>query len=152
MGTIVPGVVQALTRAPTGRMKLDGSQESGFSLMEVIVALVIATIAVVGLAYSFGMGRAFINRFEMARSGLGAAQNLMETLTVTPPTDTLLSVGLHQRPFVLEGAVVGMLAWNVVLVGATGTGSDLKQVTTMASWVAGSQRDTVQLTRLMPKQ
>ena len=121
--------------------------------MEVLVALVIATIAVVGLAYSFGMGRAFINRFEMARSGLSAAQNLMETLTVTPPTDTLLSLGLHQRAFVLDGAAVGTLAWNVVLVRATGgAGSDLKQVTTMASWVTGSQRDTVQLTRLMPKQ
>src|SRR2546426_12733052 len=38
--------------------------EQGFSLIEAVVATVIAALAVVGLAHTFGLGRAFINRFE----------------------------------------------------------------------------------------
>ena len=48
-------------------MRLRGS-ESGFSLMEAIVATAIAVIAVLGLAYSFGQGRAMIGRYEISRA------------------------------------------------------------------------------------
>ena len=127
--------------------------ERGFSLMEVLVALAISVIAVVGLAYSFGMGRAFINRFEVARAALGAAQDQMETLAVLSPSDALLAVGPHSRPFLLGSDVVGTVAWNVTLVGASGyPGTDLKQVSVMVSWTQGTMADTIHLSRLFPRQ
>ena len=47
---------------PYGVRSDDRGAQSGFTLVEAIVATTIATIAVVGLAYSFGTGRALVNR------------------------------------------------------------------------------------------
>ena len=38
--------------------------ERGVGLMEVIVATIIAVIAIVALAYTFGMGRGLVNRYD----------------------------------------------------------------------------------------
>ena len=48
--------------------------------------LLIASIAVLGLAYTFGVGRGMVNRYEIARAALGGAQDPLELCTSLPLT------------------------------------------------------------------
>jgi hypothetical protein len=125
-----------------------------------MVAAAIAIVAVVGLAYTFGMGRSFINRFEIARAALAAAQKQFETLSVTAPTDTTFAPGLHAQLFALDGATLGLETWKVEMVDDPADGlspadlvpGDLKRVTLKIAWKQGTQADSIQLTRLFPLQ
>ncbi len=119
--------------------------------MEAIVATVIATIAVVGLAHSFGLGRSFINRFETARAALGVAQKRLEILHAKSDPLTNLATGvLHLGPFVHAGHQVGKEEWNVTWYDdpATPDPQDLKLVTVRVFWGQGAITDTVTLKRL----
>ena len=49
--------------------------------MEALTAATISVIAVLGLAYSFGVGRGMVNRYEVAHAALGEAQAQLEALT-----------------------------------------------------------------------
>jgi type II secretory pathway pseudopilin PulG len=141
-----------------------GLHQSGFSLVEALVAAVIAVIAVVGLAYSFGQGRAMIARYEIARAALAAAQDRMETLSVTPATDSTLALGpgrtpgLHGRPYIEDGKIIGTVQWTVLpyddpsdgLGAADADAYDLKEVVVTATWPGGISPGSVTLRRLFP--
>ena len=141
----------------------DRQTEQGFSLMEVIVATVIATIAVVGLAYTFGMGRGFINRFEVGRAALAAAQGRLELIASLPAGDPLVSLlpATHQADFIVGGRVMGTERWTLGWTDdpADGTASttppdqdtsDLRVAVVTVAFQQGSVQDSVQLTRLLP--
>lgn len=126
-------------------------REAGFSLVEAIVATVIATIAVVGLAHTFGLGRSFINRFETARAALGVAQQRLEVLQAgSDPSSNLASGTLHFGPFNHGGHQIGTEEWVVSWYDdpATPDSTDLKRVTVRVFWSQGTISDTVALTRL----
>ena len=125
-------------------------------MMEVMVATVIAVIAVVALAYSFGNGRNLINRFEVARMALAAAQSRMEWLAAQPATAPELAIGYTHDPsdVILDGRRVAQESWTVTDYDdpANGTGQqDLKKVTVTVSW-GTSPNESIQLTRLFPAQ
>lgn len=127
--------------------------ESGFSLIEVIVATVIAAIAVMGLAYSFGNARGLVNRYEVARVALAAAQRRMERLSVLPAAaGDLLPNSTHDEDVVLNGEVVAHTSWSVTPFTdpATGSSQVLKKVVVKVTWSAGATADELQLTRLFP--
>ena len=134
--------------------------ERGFSLMEAIVATVIAVIAVLGLAYSFGQGRAMISRYEIARAALAATQDEMETLSATLSSDPALALGSHNRPFVLGGQTLGTVRWTVTAFDDPADGIDpadanpfdLKQVAVSVSWTVGFNPDSTSLSRFFPAQ
>ena len=140
--------------------------ERGFSLMEAIVATVIAVIAVLGLAYTFGQGRAMIGRFQISRAALAAAQERMELLAVTPASDSTLALGpgnspgLHGRVFAIGGQPVGAVQWSVTAFDDPADGLaptdlnpfDLKQVTVTAKWTVGFSPGSVAITRFFPTQ
>ncbi len=130
--------------------------QRGFSLMEVIVATIVATVAVIGLAYSFGMGRAFIDRFETGRVALAIVQAKMESLTVVPPGDPELALGTHPSspiPFVWQGRQVGSESWTVAAFDDPGVAGsdDLRRVTVRVMWRVGALNDTVLISRLFPR-
>lgn len=116
-----------------------------------MVAAVIAVLAVIGLAHTFGLGRAFINRFEVARAALGAAQERLELLQVTPRSSADFSPdSLHVRPFTHFGRQVGTEEWAVTWYddpAMPGT-NDLKRVTVTVRWIQGSLADSLSLSRL----
>ena len=100
----------------TGVAGLRGGDRRGFSLIEVIVSLLVTVIAVMGLAYFFGSGRALINHCEVARVACGIAQQRLELLARLPPTSDDLTVGMHQDTvvaFTYKGAQVGSQRWTV---------------------------------------
>src|SRR5882672_11756294 len=90
--------------------------EHGFSLMEALTAATISVIAVLGLAYSFGVGRGLVDRYEVARAALGEAQSQLEALTLLPNSDPTLALGYvgAPTPFRYEGTTLGEEYWRVV--------------------------------------
>lgn len=122
--------------------------ERGFSLIEAIAATVIATIAVMGLAYSFGNARGLVNRYETARVALAAAQRRMESLAVLRAGDPLLT-GTHTED-VTTGAVVVHVSWTATPYPDP-LGPGLKQVAVAVTW-DGAAADSIRLTRLFPLQ
>lgn len=136
-----------------------GSDERGFSLMEVVVSTVIAVIAVAGLAHSFGIGRAMINRFEVSRAALSAVKARLEILSVSNPMSPDLTAGLHPDPsdppilFHHLGQDLGTESWTVEnwddpsIPGSP----DMRRVTARIVLNEQGVTDTVRLTRLFPR-
>lgn len=126
--------------------------ERGFSLMEALTAATISVIAVLGLAYSFGVGRGMVNRYEVARAALGEAQSQLEALTILPKNDPTLALGYAAAltPFRYEGVTVGSSYWRVVgydephLAGAV----NLKRVVMTVRWKSDARTDSLSLERL----
>jgi len=130
--------------------------ENGFTLMEVIIALVITVIAVMGLAYSFSTGRTLIDRFAYSRAALGIAQGRMERLSMLSPSDVALSVGLPHVSSTIVNGQVFTERWTVQWVddpidgtgGADVNPNDLRRVTLDVYFQQGMLTDTLRLTRL----
>lgn len=92
--------------------------QNGFSLIEALTATVIAVIAVLGLAYTFGVGSGMVNRFEVARAALGAAEDRMERLLMlaeASPASDSLRVGYRSAAsaFQYGGSAIGTQWWHV---------------------------------------
>ncbi len=146
-------------KAPTA-LAADARGQRGFSLVEAVLATAIAVVAVLGLAYTFGVGRGLIGRYEIARAALGVAQSRMEQLAVLPAT--LLTPGTTgSATFDYRGTSYGTERWNVSWYDAAfdSTGgsdsdgpNDLKQARVSVSWGAGAEADSIVLTRLFPAQ
>jgi hypothetical protein len=126
--------------------------------MEVVIATVIAIVAVVALAYSFGAGRGLVNRYEVARIALAAAQRRMEMLSALPGTAVELQRGSHPSsgsdPVQVDGRTVAQESWRVEAIDDPADGIhtgdvDLKQVTVTVSWGRGPN-EAIALTRLFP--
>jgi hypothetical protein len=128
--------------------------EAGFSLMEAIVATAIAVIAVLGLAHTFALGRAFVDRFEIARMAMSAVNSRMETLSVLPSMSPEFSIGAHPEtpiPFSFHEVPIGTENWRVEWYDDPATPlttMDLKLVTVVVSWGRGADQDSVRLTRI----
>ncbi len=131
--------------------------ERGLGLTEVIVATLVATVAVLGLAYTIGTGRALVNRYAFARSGLAEAQRVLESLSVLPVTAPELAIppgqtsASHAVPFVYRGGQVGWSVWTVSWrhdpADPDPGGQSLRQVVVRVSWLAGADSDAVSLSR-----
>jgi hypothetical protein len=122
--------------------------------MEAIVATVIAVLAVIALAYSFGYGRSFINGFEVRRVAEGAAQACMDSLGTLPDSAAGLALGTHPAtplPFACNGRVVGTVSWRVSNpsdVPATVAGA-LRELKVAVAWMQENMRDSVVYTRVV---
>lgn len=134
--------------------------QAGFTLIEAMVATVIAVIAVVALAYTFGAGRGLVDRFAVARSGLAVAEQRMERLSILglkDPTNAELSPGNHGPiPCTLNGNATGTEQWTVTWVndpadnaGGDTNPNDFKQVEVNVRWMSGTIQDQVQLSRII---
>lgn len=151
--------MRADPRAPSSPRLLP--DERGVGLMEVVVATVIAVIAIVALAYSFGMGRGLVNQYEVARIALAAAQRRMEKLAAAGPDSSNLDLasGFSTKTYgplnvVVDGNVACRESWVVEAKDDPADGLngdlDLKKVTVTVSWGRGGPNETVALTRLFP--
>jgi Tfp pilus assembly protein PilV len=125
--------------------------DRGFSLVEAMVATVIAVIAILGLAFTFGQGRGLIDQYETSRAATAAAQGCMDSLAVLPPADPALSLGAHAaEPFVIDGQPLGTVAWDVTpFTDPVAGGSTLKKVVVTVAWQAGSSTGSLQLSKLI---
>ena len=124
--------------------------------MEAIVASVIAAIAIIGLAYTFGIGRGQVDRYEVARAALSLAKTEMDSLAIVwaqrPSSDSLL-IGYTSpaRPFVYEGTTRGSAGWQIAAYSSpTAPSVSMRRATVTVTWVSGSLSDSLRLDRLFP--
>lgn len=120
--------------------------------MEALTGATIAVIAVLGLAYSFGVGRGLVNRYEVARAALGEASAQLEALQLVPRSDPTMAFGYVSppTPFRYEGATLGTSSWQVLAYdepNLPGT-QNLKRVVVTVTWKSNAQTDSVSLERL----
>jgi hypothetical protein len=134
----------------------DGSSrgERGVGLMEIIVATVIAVIAILALAYTFGTGSGLVGRYAGARVGLAAAQRRLEILSTLPASAPELQLhSVHLNDIQLEGGTVARETWTVNAWDDPADGVsgdvDLKRVRVNVRFGQGPN-DTLSLTRLFP--
>lgn len=130
--------------------------EQGFSLIEALIATVIAVIAVLGLAYTFSVGRGQVSRFEVARAALGVAESRMETLLrlhdTTPGSDSLV-VGYRSPTFAFtyQGAPLGTTWWHLDPYDDPDLpdNPDLKRLVVCVRWSTVTP-DSIQFSQLLP--
>lgn len=120
--------------------------------MEALTGATISVIAVLGLAYSFGVGRGLVNRYEVARAALGEAQSQLEALQLVARTDPTMAIGYVSppTPFRYDGATLGTSSWRVLAYdepSLPGT-VNLKHVVVTVRWTRNAQADSVSLERL----
>ena len=126
--------------------------QRGFSLMEALTAATVSVIAILGLAYSFGVGRGLVNRYELARAALAEAENQLESLTSLSSGDRVLAVGYVAplTPFIYEGVQRGSHNWWVLAYDEPhlpGT-VNLKRVRMTVRWQQDARLDSLSLERL----
>ncbi len=131
----------------------------GFSLIEAMVATVIAVLAVLGLAHTFGLGHGLIDRYAGSRAALGEAQRRMEWLSAHAAQhacDSLVVGGLYPSTpsaFSIPGVVSGTVQWQVDAYDDAVTPTitqDMRLVTMVVVYGSGSERDSLRITRLFP--
>lgn len=118
----------------------------------------IAVLAVVGLAYTFGLGRALIDRFEQERVADALARSRIEylvSLSQTQPNSDSLQVGIYPavpNPFVVNGVPLGTESWHVDPAPASVPSSirpHMVQVTAVVAWESSGVPDSVTYSRLL---
>jgi prepilin-type N-terminal cleavage/methylation domain-containing protein len=138
--------------------------QRGFSLIEVMAAALITVIAVLGLAYTFGVGRGLIDRYAVARGALAAAEERLERLTILSirqPWHAELAVGPPDHgpfPRQLNGSPRGSESWAVSWVDDRVDGTwpadsdthDYKRATVVIQWVHDGVQDHITLSRILP--
>ena len=128
--------------------------------MEAIIATAIAVIAVLGLAHSFGMGRALIERYEVGRMALGAATRRIEYLGSRTPA-AVTAPAADSVAFLYKGQPIGMEVWSIQWVDdpydgigvgdISGGTNDYKRATITIRWLqsSGGGMNRVELRRVI---
>lgn len=119
------------------------------------MGIIISIIAISSLAYSFGIGRGMIHRFDASRRAMGVAQSRMEWLGTLDLSSPFLALGSHPGaaiPFVFNGNPIGAESWTVedAPLGTPAAGA-LKLVTVRVNWVQTGTADSVVYRRLVSR-
>lgn len=137
-------------------MRVAITNQNGFSLIEALTATVIAVIAVLGLAYTFGVGSGQVNRYAVARAALGAAESRMERLLhledTEPSSDSLaMNYSSATTPFLHKGDAIGSLWWHVDPYDNPDLpdNPDMRRLVVCVRWNT-SVPDSVQFSQLLP--
>jgi len=112
-------------------IKMKTNLKHGMTLMEVIIAILLAGLVLVGLATALTWSLSTIRASRESAAALQAAQQEIEKMRNSP----FAAVATHSFPvpaLAVEGAVV---------VEAGEAYTDMKKVSVNVSWVSGSQRN-----------
>lgn len=131
--------------------------QRGLGIAEVIASTLIAALAVIGLAYSLGVGRGLIDRYQYARNALGQVSGVLDSLTTL--NIPLATPSLVSRDFIVNGAKVGTLTCITEWADDPADGTypidpdtnDVKRVVVRAEWDRNGVHDEVALERLAVK-
>lgn len=131
--------------------------EAGIGLAEVIAATLIATLAVLGLAYSLGIGRGLIDRYLIARAAEEQARLAVDSLL----TQTPVSLRSDSCDFWVNGVRAGRTCWIVTPVDDPVDGlassspsdpqpEDMKRILVQIRWPQPGGSEVIRLVRIVP--
>ena len=135
---LVPRPKPVPPRRPSGR--------AGFSVIELMVALAVLGIGIIGLANVFPLGSQTQVKDRLRTSGADLAQQKLEQLRLETWTDADLTDGTHPtssgETLTLQDEGIFNRYW--IVETQTGTFSDMKKVTVRVRW-SYLRSDSVQL-------
>jgi prepilin-type N-terminal cleavage/methylation domain-containing protein len=122
------------------------SRQAGFSLIELMVALVLLGIGILSIANVFPLGSRTQLRDRLRTSAADLAQQKMEQLHVVNWSDALLSVGTHPdaNGETLTLTNEGTFNRRWIVQSQAGAFADMKMVTVRVTWTY-QVPDTVEL-------
>lgn len=129
------------------------SSAKGFSLVELMAAMLITVLAIMGLAHTFTLGTGFIDRYATARAALARASGQLEHVRGQVRGGSSISDVDSSSAVVLSPGQNGVLTTHVEGVDdpADGTGgaADYYRVTASVRWSQAGMTDSVQVHTLM---
>jgi len=128
---------------PPRRPAAGADPRSGFSLVEILVALVLLGLGILTLANLFPLGSRTQTRDRMRTSATDLAQQKMEQLRIKGWTDPDLDLGTH-GPDSLNLEDEGRFQRSWIVEAQTGDFADMKKVTARVTWTY-QRPDTVDL-------
>jgi len=135
------------TSAPRGEPR-------GFSLVELLAALLLTVITIMGLAHTLGLGNGFIDRYATARAALARANGQLEQVRAevrdgqpVAPVDSVNDV-------VIVPGVPGTVHTHVEghddpLNGADPSRPDYFKVASSVTWRQGGETDSIVVNTLV---
>lgn len=121
-----------------------GTGQAGFTLVEVLVAVVVMGVGLIGLAAVFPLGARVGVTERMTTQAVDLATQKMEQLRVESYHGTALTAGWHPSS---SGEPVGpgnRFTRRYLVTALTGSMSDFKHVEVQVTWAA-SPPDTIRL-------
>jgi prepilin-type N-terminal cleavage/methylation domain-containing protein len=126
---------------------------AGFSLVEMMAAMVISVIAIMGIAHTFSLGTGFIDRYATARAALARANGHLEHVRAQVKGGVQLANAVSSTPILLAPGLPASLNTRIEGVGDDADGSDgssdYYRVTTSVIWTQAGMRDSIQLNTVM---
>lgn len=120
--------------------------QAGFSIIELMVALVLLGLGILTVANMFPLGSSSQLKSRLRTSAADLAQQKMEQLRMKSWSDTDLDVGTHPDAdgdtLVLQDEGTFVRSW--IVEGQAGSFADMKKVTTRVVWTY-QRPDTVDL-------
>jgi len=126
----------------------------GFSLVELMAALLLTVITIMGLAYTLGMGNGFIDRYATARAALAQANGQIEHVrgqikdgqwVAALPFDSLTNGTLNG--VVIVPGVKGTMHTHIE--GENDVDGPLLKLTATVSWTQGGMGDSIGISTLV---
>lgn len=126
---------------------------AGFSLVELMAAMLITVVAIMGLAHTFSLGTGFIDRFATARAALARASGQLEHVRGQVRGGDSISNADSSSTIVLSPGQNGVLTTHIEGLDdpADGTGgaADYYRVTASVRWTQAGMTDSVQVHTLV---
>jgi type IV pilus assembly protein PilV len=122
------------------------SAQAGFSIIELMVALVLLGLGILSIANLFPLGSRTQLRDRLRTSATDVAQQKMEQLRMTTWSNTLLDVGVHPNAGgeAISLANEGKFKRFWIVEAQPGAFADMKKVTVRVTWTLQAP-DTVEL-------
>jgi prepilin-type N-terminal cleavage/methylation domain-containing protein len=126
---------------------------AGFSLVEMMAAMVISVIAIMGIAHTFTLGTGFIDRYATARAALARANGQLEHVRAQVKDGAQLANADTSSTILLSPGLDASLRTLIEGVDddADGTGgaTDYYRVTASVSWSQAGMTDSLHLVTVM---
>jgi prepilin-type N-terminal cleavage/methylation domain-containing protein len=121
------------------RRPLEPRTERGMSLVELLIALLVLSLGILGIARVFPAGSRTQEQDRLLTRANWYAQEQLETLTGRTWSDALLTDGRHPSATSNETLEGGMQRWYTV-TPMTGKLDNLKQVVVTVSWSGAGEK------------
>jgi prepilin-type N-terminal cleavage/methylation domain-containing protein len=126
---------------------------AGFSLVEMMAAMVISVIAVMGIAHTFTLGTGFIDRYATARAALARANGQLEHVRAqvkggAPLANADSSSAIELSPG-LNASLRTLIEGVDDAADGGGGASDYYRVTASVSWRQAGMTDSLHLDTVM---